>query len=32
MAWEHDNSIARLYSQKRQALMDGVDFIDLSMV
>jgi len=32
MAWEHDNSIAKLYSQKRQALMDGVDFIDLSMV
>jgi alanine-synthesizing transaminase len=32
MAWEHDNSIARLYCQKRQALMDGVDFIDLSMV
>lgn len=32
MAWEHDNSIAKLYSQKMQALMDGVDFIDLSMV
>jgi alanine-synthesizing transaminase len=32
MAWENENTLAKLYREKRRALREGRDLIDLSMV